>query len=185
MFLDRGFDQVTVAEVAEAAGVSKVTVFAHFPRKEDLMLDRAPEAMELIRNALRGRPAATGPVEALRALATDLLEQGHPLSGLSSGENVPFMRMVADSPALLTRARELTAGIEAELGRLLASEQDCVPDPRLLAALIVGAYRTLMTHSARRLLDGDRSEQIAVDHRQRLEWSFDALEAAAHSLLQH
>jgi AcrR family transcriptional regulator len=42
MFLARGFDHVTVAEVAEAAGVSKVTVFAHFARKEDLLLDRAP-----------------------------------------------------------------------------------------------------------------------------------------------
>ena len=47
LFLERGFSEVTVAEVAAAAGVSKVTVFAHFPRKEDLLLDLAPEAVAL------------------------------------------------------------------------------------------------------------------------------------------
>jgi AcrR family transcriptional regulator len=56
LFLDRGFDAVTVAEVAREAGVSSVTVFNHFPRKEDLYLDRAVDAVELLR-----RRCATGP----------------------------------------------------------------------------------------------------------------------------
>lgn len=40
LFFARGFDNVTIAEVAEAAGVSRMTVFNYFPRKEDLFLDR-------------------------------------------------------------------------------------------------------------------------------------------------
>ena len=47
LFLDRGFDAVTVAEVARVAGVSSVTVFNHFPRKEDLYLDRVEVLIEL------------------------------------------------------------------------------------------------------------------------------------------
>ncbi len=47
LFLERGFDEVTVAEVARAAGVSSVTVFNHFPRKEDLYLDRSVDAGEV------------------------------------------------------------------------------------------------------------------------------------------
>src|SRR3954470_21987394 len=53
LFLERGFDDVTVAEVAREAGVSSVTVFKHFPRKEDLLLDRADDAMDVLRTAVR------------------------------------------------------------------------------------------------------------------------------------
>ena len=45
LFLERGFDAVTVADVAREAGVSSVTVFNHFPRKEDLLLDRTVDAV--------------------------------------------------------------------------------------------------------------------------------------------
>lgn len=55
LFVQRGFDNVTVAEVAEAAGVSAKTVFNYFPRKEDLFLDRYPEAVELVTRAVRER----------------------------------------------------------------------------------------------------------------------------------
>src|SRR4051812_20151864 len=49
LFLERGYDAVTVADIARQAGVSSVTVFKHFPRKEDLFLDRADDAVELLR----------------------------------------------------------------------------------------------------------------------------------------
>ena len=45
MFVDRGFDEVTIAAIADAAGVSKMTVTNHFPRKEDLVFDRVEEAV--------------------------------------------------------------------------------------------------------------------------------------------
>ncbi|HXR45446.1 MAG TPA: helix-turn-helix domain-containing protein, partial [Pseudolysinimonas sp.] len=53
LFIERGYDTVTVAEVARAAGVSSVTVFNHFPRKEDLFLDRTDDAVQLLRSAVR------------------------------------------------------------------------------------------------------------------------------------
>ena len=59
LFLERGYDSVTVAEVAREAGVSSVTVFNHFPRKEDLFLDRTADAIELLRTAVRDRVPGT------------------------------------------------------------------------------------------------------------------------------
>jgi len=60
LFADRGFDAVTVAEVGREVGVSSVTVVKHFPREEDLHLDRADDAVDLLRAAVRGRtPGST------------------------------------------------------------------------------------------------------------------------------
>jgi AcrR family transcriptional regulator len=179
LFLERGFGEVTVAEVATAAGVSKVTVFAHFPRKEDLLLDRAPEAVELTRAAVRDRPPGVSPVEALRALGVNLAEQRHPLSGLTAGA-APFLRTIASSPALRSRAREQLSELEQALADALAGQP--VAQPRLLAALVVAAYRTVVAETVTRVMDGEPWPEIAADHRRRLDEAFDVLEAAAAAL---
>jgi AcrR family transcriptional regulator len=184
LFLEQGFANVTVAEVARAAGVSKVTVFAHFPRKEDLVLDRGPEAVELIGSALRERLAGTSALDALRALAVDLLDHGHPLSGLSE-DSVPFLRTVAESRELLTRALEIAADLETKLAQLLADDKEAVADPQLLATLIIGAYRTQLVKSVRYMLDNGLSGQLTADHRHRIDASFDAIDAAAQALAAH
>jgi AcrR family transcriptional regulator len=179
LFLERGFGEVTVAEVATAAGVSKVTVFAHFPRKEDLLLDRAPEAVELTRAAVRDRPPGVSPVEALRALGVNLAEQRHPLSGLTAGA-APFLRTIASSPALRSRAREQLSELEQALADALAGQP--VAQPRLLAALVVAAYRTVVAETVTQVMDGGPWPAIAADHRRRLDEAFDVLEAAAAAL---
>ncbi|MCB7372907.1 TetR/AcrR family transcriptional regulator, partial [Bacteroides caccae] len=69
MFLERGYDAVTVAEIAQAAGVSSVTVFKHFARKEDLFLDRRDDAVELLRAAVRDRASGIDALTALHGLA--------------------------------------------------------------------------------------------------------------------
>src|SRR4051812_40492036 len=65
LFYERGFDAVTVDDVARAAGVSKMTVFNYFARKEDLMFDREPEGIELLRSVLENR-GQKGVLTALR-----------------------------------------------------------------------------------------------------------------------
>ena len=52
-----------VTEVAREAGVPSVTVFNHFPRKEDLLLDRAAEALERLGSAVRERAVGVGVLE--------------------------------------------------------------------------------------------------------------------------
>ncbi|HET6987162.1 MAG TPA: helix-turn-helix domain-containing protein, partial [Kribbella sp.] len=79
LFLERGFDDVSVSEIAEAADVARPTVFAHFARKEDLLFDRYPEAEALVVAAVNDRPAGTSAVVALSELLVTLADQGHPL----------------------------------------------------------------------------------------------------------
>jgi AcrR family transcriptional regulator len=68
LFAERGYDAVSVTEVARAAGVSDQTVFNYFPTKPELVLDRAEEFRELYRATVRDRPAGVTPAEALRPL---------------------------------------------------------------------------------------------------------------------
>lgn len=179
LFVARGFDQVTVAEVAKAAHVSTMTVFNHFPRKEDLILDRIPEAVELFTAAVRNRPADESPLAALRALLLQLLDQRHPLAAVS--DDFPhFWGIVLDSPALRARAREGVEEVEKALEDAMAETASGGdgPDPRLAAALTVAAYRVVYVTTAQRLLAGERAADVADDHRSRVHGAFDVLERA-------
>ena len=69
LFLERGFENVTVDEVAAAANVGRMTVFNYFPRKEDMFFDRDEEGRETIREALRQRDPRLSPIETLSLLA--------------------------------------------------------------------------------------------------------------------
>ncbi|WP_033289067.1 TetR/AcrR family transcriptional regulator [Amycolatopsis jejuensis] len=173
LFLEHGFDDVTIAQVAAAAGVSKVTVFSHFERKEDLLLDRLPDIADLVRTALRERPDGTGAVETLRRAALTLADERHVLSGLS-GDIEPIMRTITASPALIARLRAFSHEIEAELATELGPAFD--GDSTLAAALLVAAYRTVAVETVRRRLAGDDLADLATTHRQRLNRAFDAVE---------
>lgn len=174
LFLQRGFDGVTIAEVAAAAGVSKVTVFAHFEHKEDLLLDRLPDAVAMVRSAIRGRADDLDAVEAIRRAALALAAQRHPLSGLSEGEE-PFMRTFLDSPALIARLRAFEHEIETELASELHADARFSGDSALAAALLVAAYRTVAVESVRRRLDGTDLAELTATHQQRLKKAFDAV----------
>ncbi|MBP2326516.1 AcrR family transcriptional regulator [Kibdelosporangium banguiense] len=174
LFLERGFDAVTVAEVAREAGVSSVTVFNHFPRKEDLLLDRQVDAVELLRSAVRDRAAGVDVLASLREVSLRLLDDRHALSGVGDG-SIPFFRTVAASPALIARARE----ISAELQRILAEELEHDPafdgDETLLAAFFIAGYGTVLVETARRLTAEEPLSAVVDDHRARLERLFGTL----------
>jgi len=165
MFAEQGFDAVTVAQVAKAAGVSSVTVFKHFPRKEDLFLDRSDETVELFRAAVEGVPRAQV-LDALEALTARLVDERAPVSGLAPGSE-SFFRTIAASPALQTRSRELAAGAQDALA-------DATGDA-LLAALFVAGYATVFVETARRILAAEDRDAVETEHRAALDRLFRAL----------
>lgn len=174
LFLERGFESVTVAEVARQAGVSSVTVFNHFPRKEDLFLDRSADAAELLRSAVRDRADGVQVVTALRDATLRLLEDRHPLSGLDD-RSIPFFRTVAASPSLVARARQITADLQRGFAEELDRDPASEGDGTLLAAFFVAGYGSVLVDTARRLVAGVPPPVVADDHRARLERLFDAL----------
>ncbi len=176
LFLERGFDEVSVSEVAEAADVARPTVFAHFPRKEDLVFDRYPEAEALVVAAIADRPAGTSAVAALTDLVLTLAEQGHPLTAIR-GSYAPFWRMVAESRALQSRARELLDHLEQAIARAMATTG--VPDPKFTAAITVAAYRSVHLDSVKRVLAGEDPAVVTTNHPIRVRTTLDKLRSTA------
>ncbi|MFJ1702847.1 TetR/AcrR family transcriptional regulator [Kitasatospora sp. NPDC088346] len=177
LFVARGFDEVPVAEVAEAAEVSKMTVFNYFPRKEELFLDRVPEALTLLDRTVGDRPAGQDVLPALRDLMLRLAEQDHPFAAIGA-RHPAFWRTVLASPALRAYARESVEALEEHLAGLLLAEGRDEPTARFTAALAVTALRTVFTGNARRLLAGDPAEAVAADHPGFTRRTFGAVERA-------
>uniref|UniRef100_V5X7A0 TetR family transcriptional regulator n=2 Tax=Mycobacteriaceae TaxID=1762 RepID=V5X7A0_MYCNE len=174
LFLERGFDTVTVADVARQAGVSSVTVFKHFPRKEDLLFDRVEDAVAILRAAVRDRGAGVDALTSLRDASFRLVDERHALSGVKAG-SIPFYRTVAASPALIARAREIAAELEQTLAADLEVDAEFDGDPTLFAALFIAGYTTVLTGTARRVIAADAPDPVVEDHRARLTALFDAL----------
>ncbi|MFI5587988.1 TetR/AcrR family transcriptional regulator [Amycolatopsis sp. NPDC051758] len=174
LFLERGFDEVTVAEVAREAGVSSVTVFKHFPRKEDLLLDRQVDAADVLRAAVRNRAPGVDVVASLREATLRLLDERHGLSGVADGA-IPFFRTVAASPALIARVREIGSDLQRLLTDELARDPAFDRDGPLLAAFFIAGYATVLVQTANWLIERGDPDEVAADHRERLESLFNAL----------
>ena len=183
LFLERGYDSVTVAEVAREAGVSSVTVFNHFPRKEDLFLDRTADAIELLRTAVRDRVPGTDVVESLRETAFRLFKERHPLSGVDE-RSAPFFRTVSESPALVARVREILAELQGTLTGELERDAGFNGDASLLAALFLAGYGSVMVRTARRLIAEEPHDVVVDDHRLALERLFEVLRHGVDSRTQ-
>ncbi|NUR90483.1 MAG: TetR/AcrR family transcriptional regulator [Nonomuraea sp.] len=176
LFYERGFDAVTIGEIAEAANVSKVTVFNYFPRKEDIFLDRVPQLMDLLRVTIQERGEGVGVFEALRRMLDSHAVTGHQLGGVED-RYVHFWGVVIGSAALRARSREIVEEIEALLTSLIEESEEDLPAP-LAAAFVVAAYRSVFLGTARRMLAGESAAEVLPDHLAATDAAFAALERA-------
>src|ERR1700744_2595404 len=94
LFMERGFDNVTVDEIAEAADVGRMTVFNHFPRKEDMFFDLDEEGREDMLAALEKRDAETSPLEALRLFAHWAVAEERPYIRFFEEGSERFMKAI-------------------------------------------------------------------------------------------
>lgn len=149
LFFARGFDAVTVDEIAAAANVSKVTVFNYFARKEDLFLDREDDVKRLLREALGARPEGQSAITALRRLVDRLGKEKHPFARIDS-QTAAWWRVVAASPSLKARVREIgDEAVEALALELAGPKAD--GQARLVAGMIVLTWRTAYGEAIRML----------------------------------
>ncbi|MEU9578367.1 TetR/AcrR family transcriptional regulator [Streptomyces chilikensis] len=160
LFLEHGFHRVSVAQVAEAAEVSKRTLFAYFPTKEDLVVHRFADHESELARVVRAREPGTDPLAAVREHFLRGLRERDPISGLNDHSQVlRLTRMILESPSLVARMERFKAGAERELALALREATD-TPEltARLAAVQIVAVQWALAQDNARRLADGEPAD---------------------------
>jgi AcrR family transcriptional regulator len=172
LFADRGFDRVTVAEVARQAQVAEATVFNYFPTKEDLFYHR----LEAFGAGLVEAVAARKPGEpALAAVRRYLLGSDGLLAQVAAGDAEALQRLrtvsrvIAASPSLLAREQQAIGRSTDALAEQLAAETGAPADDvtaRAAANALLGVQRALVDHVRRRILADDRPERLADEVRE-------------------
>ncbi len=152
LFIERGFDAVKVDEIAEAADVSRMTVFNHFPRKEDLFFDLDEEARDDLLVSLQKRTPGTPPVEALRLFAHWAVKKRRPYVRFFEAGSDKFIATIQASETLKSRARAIRDELTETLTAALAQSVDRhLPDPiaSLAASLLVATWTVALIEAHR------------------------------------
>ncbi|MFF4350649.1 TetR/AcrR family transcriptional regulator [Streptomyces sp. NPDC001530] len=177
LFVERGFENVSVQEVADAAEVSKMTVFNYFGTKEDLVFRPMEEHFGDVARAVRERKPGESAVEAVRRQFLELVEARDPSVGLHSE---PFARqvrrLVMETPALMERAFLAAQKGTRDLAGILAEETGDAMLATVVAATLSAARNALVEEHHNRIEAGESPDTVAADAAERARQAFDLIE---------
>ena len=160
LFRERGFDAVTVADIARAADVAEKTVFNHFPTKEDLIFVRADDLLAAQVEEIRSRPPGTPLTTLFEAKTMRLLDQ------IDAGQ-MDRMRvvigLVRESATLRGRLLVLFEHEANEVTAALDADDDVVAAVAIRA--LIGAHRTIFRAAMARLLTGEHPAKVTGELR--------------------
>jgi AcrR family transcriptional regulator len=154
LFSERGFEQVSVAEIAREADVSEMTVFNYFPSKEDLVYSGLETFEDQLLTAIRDRPPGQ---TVIAAFGEFILEPRGLLAtndAAAARELIAVTRMIAASPTLLAREEQIFARYTDTLAHLIATETGARagdPRPYVVANALIGIHRDLISYVRERL----------------------------------
>jgi AcrR family transcriptional regulator len=163
LFAERGYEQVTVADVARAADVSEQTVYNYFPAKENLVLDQDEALRDRLVELVRDRPPGVSPAAAIRDEALAFVDGIAPMpaeqvrGGLGS--------LAAVSPAIRRLSLEMTdrhaAAIAAAMMRAEPAANPLLV--RMRANALAWVFQTITDETGRRCRAGQDPVTIAVE----------------------
>jgi AcrR family transcriptional regulator len=139
LFAERGYDETTLVEIAEAAGVSTRTIFAYFPSKEDILFCTMGTMKDALATALSERPDGT---DALAALREFILSSAQEKTEL----DYKLGQLVAADPTLSSHLRARIAELQEVLAAAIADDLGVGPDdlrPQVAAASLTAAFEVL------------------------------------------
>jgi len=170
MFAERGFEAVTINQIAEVAEVARATMFAYFPTKEALVLDGV--GAERLSTVVERRSPGQSFLEALRAYYEGLASAE--LSGVELDTLTTRVRVIRDSPALRSAATALLYQQRDDLAKSLVTEVG-ESAAKIVAALVAAALLTLQESYFERLLDGVPPKQASTRLAEEFDLAFDLL----------
>ena len=177
LFVARGFDHVTVAEVADAVGVSEKTVYNYFPTKEDLFFDEVPAREAALVGAIRGRAPGEPVTAALLRLQTSECPR------LCSPAFAAFARIIEESPSLQAKELEVMARFGRVLADAIRTELGTHPlDAQIAASALVSVHWQLFRDARTQALAGRHGPGAVRRLRAELKRAYALLEHGLGSL---
>ena len=138
LFAERGYEHTTLAEIADAADISRRTIFAYFETKEDILFSDVPALLEQLRETLAQRPPGSTTVDALR----HFLSSGAPMD-----DRAMLREKIVHTDERLRLAKRARFGrVEELIAESIANDLQASPDdvrPPLVAASITAAFTTM------------------------------------------
>ncbi|MFB7208373.1 TetR/AcrR family transcriptional regulator [Streptomyces sp. NPDC056255] len=165
LFLERGFDAVTIAEIARAADVSVNTVYNYFPTKEDLFLDRGRSIVDRLSRYVRGRDRGESAADAVLRELRIQVEGVSPTVGLMEGYE-RFMRVIEGADGLKARLWHVQQEAVQHLETTLQEECGTGPGdpvPVLVAGQLAWVHSTLMAYIGREMVAGRKAGEVSRD----------------------
>src|SRR5689334_6151884 len=139
LFVERGYEATTLADIADAAGVSTRTIFAYFPGKEDILFASLQAMREALARALAERPPGQDALEALREF---ILSSEHEKTEL----DLQLDQVIAGDDTLRSHKRARIAQLRELLAAAIADDLGAAPDDlraNLAAASLTAAFEVL------------------------------------------
>nr|WP_246405840.1 TetR/AcrR family transcriptional regulator [Modestobacter versicolor] len=168
LFTERGFDHVSVVEIAQRAGVVEKTVFNHFPVKEGLVFETDPPIRAALLEAVRRRPAGQSAAAAAGDFVVAAVSQ---LGSPAAAEGVAEMaRVIRGSRTLQVREREILGTLTDTLAEQITLETRPAPgelEPWLAANAVTGLYTALLELARDRVLAGASGPELVAELRTR------------------
>ncbi|MGY0492713.1 TetR/AcrR family transcriptional regulator [Streptomyces sp. WG-D5] len=173
LFMEKGYDNVSVAEVAAAAEVSKPTLFRYFAAKEDLVLHRFADHEDEAARVVAGRGEGEAPLGALRRNFLDGLRRRDPVTGLCDHPAVlAYQRLLYGTPQLVARLYGYQGRSERALAQALGGT---AVRARIAAGQIVATQRILAEENGRRIAAGESADALEPEAVRTAELGFQQL----------
>ena len=156
LFAERGYDETTLADIAEAADVAPRTIFAYFDSKEDILLCEEGSVLDDLKRRLDERPAGSTTVDAIREF----------LSRIEAPDEWALLRkkIMTATPTLQMKMRARHAQLEPILADSIA--KDLGAEPGDIQALLVAASMTAALTSVRDRIFEAEAGGVPMSHEQ-------------------
>jgi AcrR family transcriptional regulator len=168
LFAERGYERVTVSEIARAAEVAEQTLYNYFPTKEQLVTDRESQIEQQLDGLIRARPAGTSPAAAIQDFVLQIVSAIRDTEPEIARGTLGYLATI--SPAVNRLALEMTDRQATALAAAIGETSPVPPEiARLQGIALAGVFQIIITESGRRAREGQTPAEIADGLRPRIE----------------
>jgi AcrR family transcriptional regulator len=175
LFAERGYENVTISDVARAAELSEQTIYNYFPGKEQLVTDLDQDIQARLTELIRERPPGANPAVAIRQFTLQFVDGIRDIDADVSRGELGYLAAV--SPTVRRLALEMSDRQATTLSAVIAETSSVPPAvARLQGIALAGVFQIIVSESGQRARDGQSPDQIAAELRPAIVDVLDALE---------